>query len=719
MWKRYRRSSRHRRRRAERAHKRLDIQGLRMVAVLTVFANHLWGWPKGGFVGVDVFFVISGFLITGNLLRMAETTGTVSFWGFYKNRIRRIVPAATVVLVITYLASVLVFQPFRSDQVGIDALFAFIFWANWHFAIEGTDYFHAGDAVSPLQHYWSLSIEEQFYFVWPALIFVVSVVVVRKAWTHTHRMQLAAAVMGVVVAASLAWAIYETATSPTWAYFNTFARVWELGIGALMAIAVSLLTRIPLMSRPVLSWVGLLLITASLFLIGDGADGFPAPWVILPVAGTALVIAAGVGGEPKYQEFLRNPVATHIGGISYSLYLVHWPVIVLLGALMDPGLYFYLCVVGLSFALAIASYHFVENPIRDAGMTKNRAQKRQGRHWREKSSQYAAVSAASLLLIGLIGYILRPDSYQPDAAPPIGTAAAADTTQNATPAPPMPPLAAALSDQIIDSLKATDWPQFDPPMDTVISTPAAAPEVLACGGPTPPPAGACTWGSDTAPTRAVLIGDSIAMSYVGALRDIAQDSGGQLQVHTEAQFACYFIDDTIDNVDVKLMDACPARKQRGIDYINAMEPDVVFISHTYTDKKINGTDHMVTPTEWSAELGKFIETFRGSVKKIVFLSPPPSDVSISDCYGNGSHKPANCISRVTEDWMAMTRAERDLAKSVGGIWVDSRPWFCHNGLCPSFVGNILVKKDAVHMTPAYGHKVYPVIAESLQADGVF
>ena len=121
--------------RAAPTNQRLDIQGLRTVAVLTVFANHLWHWPRGGFVGVDIFFVISGFLITGNLLRTAENTGTVSFKKFYWNRVRRIVPAATVVLILTYIVCLLVFRPFRAHQIGIDALFAFIFMANWRFAV--------------------------------------------------------------------------------------------------------------------------------------------------------------------------------------------------------------------------------------------------------------------------------------------------------------------------------------------------------------------------------------------------------------------------------------------------------------------------------------------------------------------------------------------------------------------------------------------------------
>ena len=216
---------------------RLDIQGLRMVAVLTVFANHLWHWPRGGFIGVDVFFVISGFLITGNLLRTAENTGTVSFKKFYWNRVRRIVPAATVVLIITYVVCLLVFLPFRAHPVGVDALFAFIFMANWHFAIHETDYFAAADAVSPIQHYWSLSIEEQFYFMWPALIFVISLIVVRKAWTHHHRMLLAGGVMGVIIVASLGWAILRDRDGPDLGVLRHFCP--GVGIGCRRAVGDS------------------------------------------------------------------------------------------------------------------------------------------------------------------------------------------------------------------------------------------------------------------------------------------------------------------------------------------------------------------------------------------------------------------------------------------------------------------------------------------------
>jgi peptidoglycan/LPS O-acetylase OafA/YrhL len=690
-----------------------------MVAVLAVFANHLWHWPRGGFVGVDVFFVISGFLITGNLLRTANDTGTVSFKTFYWNRVRRIVPAATVVLVLTYLASVLVFLPFRAHHIGVDALFAFIFMSNWWFAVHDTNYFAASDSVSPLQHYWSLSVEEQFYFVWPALIFLISLVVARQAWSHAHRMLLAGGVMGAVIAASLGWALYETATFPTWAYFNTFARIWELGVGALLATAVGLLGRIPDIVKPLLSWAGLALIIASLVLIGDDSVGFPAPWALLPVAGAALVISAGVDGEPRFQAFLRNPVSTYIGDFSYSLYLVHWPVIVIFGALMDVSGSFYVMVLALSFGLSIASYHFVENPLRRADWDKLRAARREiarGRFRPGRSTQYAALAAVMLVVVGLFAYTQRPDAHRQPTLPP--DAANVATVSEAPAGPTMGPLTSALHDEIVTALKATDWPQFDPPLESVVDGPAVVPEVAACASPKPPAAEACTWGSPTAATRAVLIGDSVAETYLGPLHDIALNSGGELQVHNEAQWACYFSDDLIAGKDQAVVDACRARKQRAADYINATKPDVVFISHSYQPKTISGTDHKILPREWADSLRTFVDTFRANVNKIVLIAPMPNGVFIGDCYGKRSSTPADCISRVSENWRAMARAEQDLAKSIGATWVDSRAWFCINEVfCPSFVGKTLTMHDNLHMAQAYGQKIEPVILESLTASG--
>jgi peptidoglycan/LPS O-acetylase OafA/YrhL len=701
----------------------LDIQGVRMFAMMTIFAFHLCGWPRGGFAMVDVFFVVSGFLITGNLLRMAESRGNVSFKKFYWNRVRRIIPAATVVLILTYLASLMVFRSFRAHEVGVDCIYAFIFMSNWWFAAEKTDYFAGGDAASPIQHYWTLSVEEQFYFVWPALVFLIGLVVARKAWTHGRRMALAGVVIGSVIAVSLLWALYETETLPTRAYFDTFARVWELGVGALLATAVGVLARIPVALKPWLSWAGLGLITASLFVIAEDSPGFPAPWALLPVTGATLIIASGVGGEPP-QWILRNRASVYVGNISYSLYLVHWPVIVLLAALMPHGIYFYVAAVALTFGLAVASFHFVENPLRYADREKASRLLRRLRQGRlglapGRTSQLAAIAVLSLLTFGLTAYAIHPTA-QVSRPPELTASNAADGKQ--PPADTGAPGSALqqLQQQIRDALSATEWPTLDPSMESVESAnnkkaPAMQywypPDIQQCIKQSNPQQ--CTWGPASAPKKIWLIGDSIALSLGVSLRNIALGAGGQIQVRLEAQAGCHLTVKYDDDMVGQKKDLCLARRQQTIDAINEAKPDVVMISNAYADNPQVGGQ-----SQWADYRHQIIDQFKSSTKKLVWVAAPPDQKIISDCYGNAGSVPADCITQVTPQWLNVAQTEQMVAGSVDGIWIDSRPWYCSDGLCPAFVGSTLTKLDRQHMSRAYGEKISPVIAESLSAAGV-
>ncbi|WP_243667932.1 acyltransferase family protein [Clavibacter michiganensis] len=241
---------------------RPDVEGLRALAVVAVIVDHLFDWPSGGFVGVDVFFVISGFLITGLLLKEYERTKTISFLDFYKRRVRRIMPAALLVLVVSTAVSFLVFNVVRAQASLWDAVWSALFVSNWHFASAGTDYFASDGPISPFRHYWSLSVEEQFYLVWPVLIFLVITFARRR--TPKNRVKRArlftqtiGITVGVLIVASLAWGFYETSARPTVAYFSTFSRAWELGIGALLAIFAARLATLPAAIRPVLGYVGL------------------------------------------------------------------------------------------------------------------------------------------------------------------------------------------------------------------------------------------------------------------------------------------------------------------------------------------------------------------------------------------------------------------------------------------------------------------------------
>jgi hypothetical protein len=343
---------------------------------------------------------------------------------------------------------------------------------------------------------------------------------------------------------------------------------------------------------------------------------------------------------------------------------------------------------------------------------------RRRRYHPRRSNGYAVTAALTLLVIASIAYTGRPGAFENSYPPPIAAVAPLELDPSGA-EPAMPPLTAALQDEIIAALQTSEWPPLEPSMESVIKDRVAIdPELRPCTGLHWPDPQHCTWGAPSAPIRVMLVGNSVAVGYLGPLREIALNSGGQIQLFSTAMAGCTFVTELITTGDPYYLDACPARKQQTIDFINTTKPDVVIISNTYAQKQIHGTDHDMTFPEYSDSMRKIIETFRGNTGKIVFLAPPPGDIQISDCYGNRSKTPSDCISSVGSYWSEMAEVEQDLAASIGATWVDSRPWFC-TSMCPSFVGSTPTKFDVAHMVPAYGLKIAPVIDESFRQRGVF
>ncbi|MCE5289898.1 MAG: acyltransferase [Nocardiaceae bacterium] len=315
---------------------RLDIQGLRAIAVLVVVANHLFKWPQGGYVGVDVFFVVSGYLITGLLLREHARTETISWIGFYKRRIKRIIPAAVTTIFVTCTLAPLALGWSRGVRTAIDGLWALFFVGNWRMYFQDTDYFQRSQLPSPLQHYWSLGVEEQFYTVWPWLLLALMTVLLKVTGHLGYDRSVTAVAITLIGGASFLLAMVQTAQSPSAAYFSSLTRAWELGVGVLVAVASFATVKIPLSLRPILAWAGIAGIIASVLLINDRTP-FPGPWAAAPVLSTALVIAVGEGGYPnRYVPILTSGLTHYIGDLSYSIYLAHYPVIILLAGVINP-----------------------------------------------------------------------------------------------------------------------------------------------------------------------------------------------------------------------------------------------------------------------------------------------------------------------------------------------------------------------------------------------
>ncbi len=341
---------------------RRDLQGLRGIGVLMVVIGHLWRWPAGVYTMLDIFFVLSGFLITGLLIDSVHKYGGISFTQFYLSRVRRLMPMAVTVVLVTTAAFYLVYSSARGDAVAKDGFWALVFGINWHFVATSTDYF-SESAASPLLHYWSLSVEEQFYVVWPALVLVAMLGVRRLRVRSTTGL---AAVIALVTVASFAYSVWHSSASPGAAYFSTFDRAWEFGVGGLLATARPWLARVPARLALGTSWVATLSLGLPLFLLTYGHP-FPAPWGLAVVVPIAVIIACGVGHDTRSLWLVDNPPLVYAGNISYSLYLWHLPVNVLLLAFLShssPG--YYAAAIALSVTLAVASYHLVERPLRHA-----------------------------------------------------------------------------------------------------------------------------------------------------------------------------------------------------------------------------------------------------------------------------------------------------------------------------------------------------------------
>ncbi len=680
--------------------RRQDIQGLRAVAVLLVALDHAGlKLLKGGYVGVDVFFVLSGYLITGLLVSAAErASGHEYFRDFYARRARRILPAATLTLIVTDVAASHLLNLYRAHQVLVDSLYSTFFVANVHFSSIGTNYFATGQPPSPFQHFWSLSVEEQFYLVWPLFVAVILLGITlrgRPDGDIVRRRRTLGIGAVVVTLGSLAFAVYDTHHSPVTAYFSTPARLWELGLGAILFLNARRVARLPGPLLAILGWIGLAAIVLASIRYSP-STAFPGLPALLPTVGAAAVIAAGLGVRraPYAPSRLLSLLPfRYVGDRSYTFYLWHWPVLIL--AMEHAGhslsLTTNLILLGGAFGLSVITYSVFERPI----------------HYTQKL-QGAAALALWPAAIAVVFFVssLTWSHYQDAVNLTTAVAPEIQTETNEAPA-----LASSATTQAFwhpsspdDLVAAVAAVRASRPIPTTL-TPSALD--LKTSGYGPPPScnpeetEVCSFPTTSGKKSLVVFGDSYAVMWMPAILSFAQREG--YQVHTIMHFAC-FARQWAGNGHPWTR-KCEDFYKFGVAKLRALHPSLLIVSTRYSEQE--------EPEAAIHNISLLGATVRAFVHRIVVIADPPEqEKEPTDCLLSAHATMSRCSIKEAP-WQIDLTASAESATKTFGVFLDTVPWFCYHEICPMVIGHSVVKKDQFHLTERYVEELAPLFISAV------
>ncbi|MGE2813814.1 SGNH hydrolase domain-containing protein [Mycobacterium heidelbergense] len=689
---------------------RPDIEGLRAVAVLAVVLYHAdIPGVSGGYIGVDVFFVISGFLITGILWREVSTENTIRLGRFYGARARRLLPAAATAGIATAIGAAIVLPPLQARSVFVDGVASALYVGNYRFARQGTDYLASNLPPSPFEHYWSLGVEEQFYLVWPMLLIGAAWLVRRVPLLRRRAPETSATpyalVLAVVAAASLAAAVLWTRTSPAWAFFSLPTRAWELAVGGLVALTIGQWRRLPLLPAAIVGCGGLALIALTCTQLGPHTP-YPGTAALLPVLGTALVIGGGcVTGSLGAGRVLCRPAMRAIGRISYSWYLWHWPVLLLMPPLlgMPAGLPARLSATVVSAGLAVITLHLVENPGRFAA-----ALRRSARTSLLVAGGASAVTACACLL--LLNVIPVPVGH--------GTAApkANIVALPPAPAPDVSPQEAAVRQafaQARDAVAASaDLRAVPSNLDPSLADAPADKAAVFVNGCTRSwrdvGQAECAGGDAAAPTTVALVGDSHAAMWYPAFQQVAEQRHWRLE--TLAKVTCPLQNLRIDSPYLgREYTECEQWRGEIMARLQAEHPRLVVLSMS----RRYGADFGFTSYDagWVDTLGRTVNQLRNAGSTVLVLGPvadPRS--SVPACLSAHLDDASACapprLVAVNGDGIA---AEQKATSGAGGHYADLSDLFCTPARCPMIVGNTLVFRDDNHVTTEYAQLLAPLM----------
>lgn len=649
-----------------------EIDGLRGVAIALIVSYHVWLNRVSG--GVDAFFLLSGFLVTMSLLRSVELHGRVRFAAFYARVARRIFPPALVVLVGVVVLTMLWLPQTRWRDILGDVVSAAFSVVNWHLAHNAVDYLAARNAASPVQHYWSLAVQAQFYLVWPLLVAAAGFVAGRLA-RHPRRCLTVA--LAVTFTASLAYSVHRTGTDQIYTYFDTVARVWEFALGGLLLIA---LPRVRL-TRPaalLLGWVGLVaLVTCGLvFRAGNQFPGWAALWPTLATA--LLIVTAGSGSRAGADRLLRSGPLRSLGELSYAWYLWHWPVLICYLAATGgtvPSARGGLLVIGVSILLAMGTRTLVEDRLRRADP---------GRRSVRGGLALAAAFLAAVLVVtaawagvmsiqerrvAVAGDIVH---YYPGAAYLVDGGTLADV-------PYRPGPLRAKDDSVWVYYPGCEQNQRD--HEPIV----------------------CELGPADAPHTIALVGGSHAHHWLPALDELARQHRWRIVSITKS--ACLFSAET-QYREGEPYTSCNEWNDNVIALLGRLRPDAVLTNSTRVTRAPETVpDGYVAHWRTLAELGIMVLGIRDT---------PRPWIDVPECVElHGADAPACGHS---PDVYGLDRPDAasqrtDLPGNVALL--DLTHLFCTDEFCPAVVGNVLAYHDESHISVTYARTLAPFLGAAI------
>jgi peptidoglycan/LPS O-acetylase OafA/YrhL len=693
---------------------RADIEGLRAVAVLAVVLYHAEvPGIGGGFVGVDVFFVISGFLITGLLWREVGATGGVRLRGFYGARARRLLPASAFVGVITMIGAAILLPPLQARSAMGDGIASALYVSNYRFILQGVDYSAPYLPPSPFQHYWSLGVEEQFYVVWPLLILGTAWLIRRVRWAAsdtTASPRPFVVVLATVAVVSFALSLVACHWAPFVAFFSLPTRAWQLAAGGLVALTVGYWNRLSPRWAATAGWTGLGAILLGCNQFSD-VTLYPGLAALVPTMGAVLVVGAGCADATRgCGRILGLAPMRVIGRMSYSWYLWHWPVMIFAPLALGHslGLPARLGAALLSGGLAVLTVRYVEDPVRFNPRLRASA-------WRSLALGAIATACAVCVGAALLVVVPTPTGRGDPVAPITLTAAApvpagsdlaaydaavaqafvqvqAAVTESADRAavpsnlqPSLADAAAELSDVYVNGCLRSAWQVEQPD---------------------------CASGDTDSPTTLAVVGDSNSAMWNPAFRSIAEQRRWRLQMFGKA--GCPLMDlPTLSAQLHREYTECERWRREVIDRLRADPPRLVVVS-MWRQYGLDGYPAGFSSygPAWIAGVTRLVQQLRETGATVLVLGPIPDPHSaVPVCLSGHLDDVATCTPTRTLAVNAPgIAAELAATTAGGGHYVDLTDLFCTPDHCPVIVGNTLVYLDENHLTIEYARLLSPVIA---------